>query len=351
MSLDIRPRLVVDLGAIKRNARALSARRPDAELMAVVKADAYGLGAERVVKALGEEGYRTFVVSYPEEARALYEALQGSVYYCLNAAPETGPYTERCRPIHYRVEDLANWQGGSCGVQVEIGIHRMGIRPEELNGLEPRREVGLVIAHMSHAGAPSAEENDQQRDLFAGLKEKLAPVFPKAMFGLSASGALLQEPGVAEESIRPGMAIFGGQAGELGPLEPAARFEAMILSVHDVKPGEAVGYNALWRAGGPSRIATLSAGYADGVPRRLSGQGAEVMVKGKRCPIVGAISMDLVTVDVTDHPQAEVGDWCELFGPSIPVDEVARKAGLIGYEVLTGIGERTRRIYEETSDR
>lgn len=341
---DYRPRLTIDLGALRRNIRAVRALRPGAEIMPVVKADAYGLGAEKIVPALIDEGCQQFFVAYPSEASALRPVSGDAVFHVLGPGPGSGPFDERCRPVLFSAEALSAWQGGPCGLQVDIGMNRLGAHPDDLAGIPPREDVGLVVAHLSHSGNPGSSRNAEEIALFRDLKSRLRPIFPKALFSLSATGGLMLDGPIDEDAVRPGVALYGGSPGAQGPLETVVRFEARVLSVHDVKAGDTVGYDGRWRATRGTRVATLSAGYADGIPRSLGGRGS-VFLGGRPCPILGAVSMDLITVDLSNAPQAAVGDWGELFGPNLKLDEVAGAAGTIGYELLTAVRGRTIRIY------
>ncbi|NNU15234.1 alanine racemase [Parvularcula sp. ZS-1/3] len=347
---DYRPRLTVDLAAVRRNLRALKNIRPGVEIMPVVKADCYGLGAEAVVPVLVDGGCSAFYVSYLEEAQALEKVARGAVFYILNAGSGAGPWTEEHRPVHYDAEALKAWQSGPCGVQIDIGMNRVGMPLSALEDMAPREDVSLVIGHMSDAGDPSSERNADQRARFEEIKSKLRQTFPRARFGLSATGGLLQKETVEEDCLRPGVGLYGAAAGSLGPLEQVATFEARVLTVFDVEPGELVGYSGRWSPQRPSKLATLAVGYADGLPRSLLG-GGKVFLGGARCPYAGAVSMDLLTVDITDAPgKVKPGDWAELFGEEIKVDWLADKAGTIGYELLTAVRGRTQRVYRD-SDR
>jgi alanine racemase len=347
---DYRPRLSVDLGALRRNVRTLRQLRPQAEVMPVVKADAYGLGAGKIVPALMEEGCDTFFVAYPEEAAELRQNATTAVFYVFGAAPGTGPYNEHCRPLFYTLEDLEAWRGGSCGIQVEIGMHRLGIDPHALAGVEERREVSLVIGHMSDAGDPASDRNHLQRSDFHQIAKALARTFPNARFSLSSTGGLMLEGDMAEDAVRPGVGLYGASPGSYDPLEPVATLEARVLSVQDIPSGARVGYNGTWTAPRPSRLATLGIGYADGLPRSVSNRGW-VAIGGEGFPIVGAVSMDLTIVDISKaQRRIAVGDWAEIFGRRISIDRLAEDAGTIGYELLTSIGGRTRRTYRDEDD-
>ncbi len=316
--------------------------------MPVVKADAYGLGAGRVIPALMDEGCDTFFVAYPEEAAELRQTATTAVFYVFGAAPGSGPYHEHCRPLFYSIEDLEAWRGGSCGVQIEIGMHRLGIDPHRLAGIDPRPEVALVVGHMSDAGDPLSDRNHLQRSDFSRITGALARTFPNARFSLSSTGGLMLEGGMKEDAVRPGIGLYGASPGSYDPLEPTATLEARVMSVQEIPAGARVGYNGTWTAPRPSRIATLGIGYADGLPRSLGNRGW-VAMGGEGFPIVGHVSMDLTTIDVSaaKHPVA-IGDWAEIFGRRISVDRLADEAGTIGYEFLTSIGGRIRRLYTDS---
>lgn len=348
MTDDFRPRLTVDLAALRRNARAMMAMRPGATLMPVVKADAYGLGAERVVEALLAEGVDSYFVAFAEEAVPLTALAPEACFYVFGAAPGTGPYTEQIRPILYRSDDLNAWRAGPCAVQVELGMNRLGMRAETLDGLAPREDVALVVAHMSDAGSPSSPRIAEQRQQFIETVLPLKTVFPNAVFSLSSTGHLMLEADVDEAAIRPGIGLYGAAPGPQGSLEPVATFEARVMSVHDVPAGETVGYSGRWTAPRPSRIATIGAGYADGIPRELTNKG-QVWLGGAACLMAGTISMDLITIDVTDAEEVKIGDWAEIFGSRINISDVAAKLGTIDYDLLTGIRGRTQRVYVDAS--
>ena len=341
---DFRPRLTIDLGALRRNVKTLKQLRPGAALTPVVKADAYGLGAEKIVPVLMDEGCDSFFVAYPEEAPPLRKVAPPAVFYAFNAAPNTGKYDTHLRPVFYRAEDLHAWNGGYCGVQIELGMNRLGISLQDLESVAPRNDVRMVVAHMSDAGDPSSDRNALQRENFGDAVRALKGIFPDAQFSLSASGGLMLPDAVEEDATRPGIALYGASPGLQDPLEPIATFEARVLSVHEIMEGDRVGYDGKWTAPRRSRIATLSVGYADGIPRSMTNRG-KVWLSGGERSMVGRISMDLTTVDVTEAGEVRVGDWAEVFGPNIIVDDLAHDAGTIGYELFTAIRGRTRRVY------
>lgn len=340
---DDRPRLTVNLGALRRNARRLMAAASRAEMMPVVKADAYGLGAAKVVRTLMDEGCTSFFVAYESQAHALRKAGLDATFYCYNARIGAGAYDQHVRPVLHCPGDLEAWPGGPCGAQVDVGMQRLGLAPSDLTRLGTYTDVAIVTCHLSDAGNPASPRNVQQQELFRSLLPSVRKAFPNARLSLSATGGVMLGVDQHEDIIRPGIGLFGGSPGMQPALEPVAALTARVLALRKVPKGTPVGYDGKWVADRDSTIATLSIGYADGLPRSLSGKGS-VILNAARCPIVGAVSMDLTTVDVTDRT-ASVGDWAEVFGKTILLDDVAASAGTIGYEVLTGLVGRTRRLY------
>lgn len=316
---------------------------PNARLMPVVKANAYGLGAVPIVRTMIDEGYKEFFVAYPQHAAELIAEGINAVFYCYNARPQNGGYSESIRPVLTSIEDLSAWAPAPCGVQIDIGMNRLGLCADELNRIPPRPDVEIVVAHMSHAGNINSPVNTDQRTTFETIRPRLKSLFPNAQLSLSASGNVLLGNGPQEDAIRPGISLYGGTPGMQAATEHVVSLEAQILSVRHVPKGETVGYDGTWTAPRDSRIATLAIGYADGLPRSL--RGGHVTVQGQQAPIVGAISMDLTTVDVTEIDQPAPGAWAEVFGHAIKLDTLAKQAGTIGYEILTRLGDRAQRIY------
>jgi alanine racemase len=212
-----------------------------------------------------------------------------------------------------------------------------------------RIDIKLIMSHLASADDPDDPKNEQQRAIF----EQLRAILPKAPASLAASDGLMLGPRFHFDLVRPGYAIYGGQAFRGGPtpVAPVVRVEARILQIRDVAPGQTVGYSATYKVERLSRIATVSAGYADGYFRTASApngkSGGAVAFKGRLAPIVGRVSMDLITVDVTDldSPAPKRGDLVELIGPALSLESVGQRAGTIGYEVLTNLGRRFERVY------
>ncbi len=336
--------VTVDSAAVARNWRRLT-QRTGAEVGAVVKADAYGHGIVDVAPALAAAGCRTYFVALPEEGLALRRALPDAAIYVLN-----GVFGDPREAIGARLtsflssgEAVAEWPADApFALNVDTGMNRLGLTvPEALAYRGPR--PALLASHFACADTPGHPKNVAQEEAFAAVRARFADV-PAS---LANSAALLTRPAAHHDLVRPGIALFGACAAEgVAALEPTVRLEARIIQVRRAATGETVGYGAAQTLGRDSRIAIASLGYADGYLRAAGGsdaaRGAPAAVNSVPVRLVGRVSMDLVAVDVTDAPCAR-GDLVELIGPNVPVDEVARHAGTIGYELLTGLSRRTER--------
>ncbi len=353
--------IVIDLNQIRANWRALADMVAPAECAAVVKADAYGLGAAHIIPALVSEGCRTFFVATADEADQARRLAPQAVIYVLDGSLDSAFLASiDARPVLSDEWELGTWstrcqvsgQRLPAALQIETGLNRRGMAPERLDGALTNVEFTLVMSHLACADDPAHPMNRQQLDAFNTARALLPP----APASLAASDGLMLGKVYHFEMVRPGYALYGGQAvgAARAPVEPVVRAYARILQISDVQPGQVVGYSATWTARMPSRIATIAAGYADGVFRHASGSdgrpGGVVAMSGKLCPIVGRVSMDLVTVDVSGCADAVAcwdspNGWVELIGPNITIEQVGARAGSIGYEVLTRLGRRFHRIY------
>ena len=355
-------RLVIDLGAIRRNYRRLVAELNGIPCAGVVKADAYGLGADRVAPVLWSEGCRTFFVATLEEAVRLREILPDATIACLNGllSGTESVFTDHgIVPVLNAIEQIAQWRshGSRVGdrlaamLQVDTGMGRLGLDTGELERVleNPETLEGIewlyLMSHLASADEPDNPTNAEQLRRFRHARHSL-PHRMKASFANS-SGIFLGAD-YHFDLGRPGIALYGGRpsADRDNPMLCPVRIEARILQVRTMEPGETVGYGGTWTAPRPSRIATLAAGYADGYLRSLSSAGS-AWLGGRLCPVVGRVSMDLITVDVTDLPATEAhpGATVELLGPNVTPDATADAAGTIGYELLTSLGKRYVRHY------
>jgi alanine racemase len=243
----------------------------------------------------------------------------------------------------------------AAALHVDTGLHRLGMSAKEVRELARdtdmlgHLDIALVMSHLACADEAGHPMNREQLDVFHRLRTGL----PRARASLAASDGLMLGGDFHLDLVRPGYALYGGQAAQerSAPVEAIVHVRARILQVHDVAVGGRIGYSASYRATSPRRIATIAAGYADGVFRHASATsetpGGWVAFGTKQAPIVGRVSMDLITVDVTgiDDPAPQRGDWVDLIGPDLPIEMVGRAAGTIGYEVLTRLGPRFHRVY------
>lgn len=355
-------RLTIDLGALAANWRTMAGAARGAEASAVLKADAYGIGLEQAGEALTRAGARTFFVALPDEGRRLRAVVGEAPIYVLNGFfPGAAPVflKERLRPVLGGPEEIDAWLAATRGagepaaIHLDTGMNRLGLTAEEAEALA--RDQGrlaalkpaLVMTHFACADCPGHPLTAEQVRRFDALRS----LFPGVPASFANSAAHFLDLPSLHDLTRPGIALYGGQPGAAAPLKPVATLQARIVRVREVAEGAAVGYGAAFVARRPSRIAVLSAGYADGYLRRAgasdAGPGAMAGVGGVAVPLAGRVSMDLIAVDVTDAPAeaVRVGAWVELFGPTIPIQEVAAAAGTIDYELLTSLGTRSERRY------
>jgi len=363
--------ITIDLPQIRANWRALAQRVAPAGCAAVVKADAYGLGAVRIIPALYRAGCRNFFVATIDEARKAQGYTPGATIYVLDGIlPGSAADIAAigARPVMTGIEEARSWAALAAGgvtappaaLHVDTGLHRLGIGEAELDflladdGLVRRLDIALVMSHLACADEAGHPMNRTQLEAFRRLRAKV----PKARASLAASDGLMLGRDYHFDLVRPGYALYGGQASpnRTTPVGPVVRVSVRILQVHEVPAGGTIGYSASYRALTPRRIATIAAGYADGVFRHASAgngeTGGAVSIRGQLAPIVGRVSMDLVTVDITEieGPLPGRGDFVDLVGPGLPLETVGSGAGSIGYEVLTRLGARFHRNYVDADD-
>jgi alanine racemase len=332
----------------------------------VVKADAYGLGMAEVAPALARAGCKTFFVATLGEAAELRALLLDATIYVLGGLlKDTGPVYRALglRPVLNSAAEVEEWAAFCSAVRAKLpaaihidsGMNRLGLSADEVaslaraKGLLGTLELTLLMSHLACADEPDHAKNETQRKTFDSLRAKL----PKAPASLANSAGILLGRAYHYDLVRPGIALYGGKARRTGAdrFAPVVELSGRILQVRDVPAGETVGYGATRALKRPSRIATLAVGYADGFFRSLSvadgKQGLQVYLGPHPAPLLGRVSMDLITVDVTDVPEehARRGAFVELIGKQIPAHHLAAHAGTIDYEVLTNLGARARRRY------
>ena len=354
--------LTVDLDAVIENWRILKAQTTHGRAAAVVKADGYGLGLAPVARALAAAGCETFFVAHLDEGIALRGFLgDGPRIVVMNGLM---PGSEAVHseyglwPVLNDPGQIVRW-AGYCRVRearlpavlhCDTGMSRTGLDRREaaalIEGPAPLAAMDLrfLMSHMACADTPSHRLNREQQRHFAGLVARL----PKAAEGamLAASSATFLGPDWHFDWIRPGVCLYGVRPNRNGPnpMRPTVALDARILQVRRIDVPESVGYGASHMARGPMRIATIAVGYADGFLRSLS-NNASAWLGEVELPVVGRVSMDLVTLDATHAPEAEAGTVVSLIGPRQDVDVLADKAGTIGYEILTSLGARYHRVY------
>lgn len=325
--------------------------------MACVKADGYGHGIVTVASALQEQvhGYAVCCIG---EALRLRDA-KIDLPVLLLEGPSTRAEIDEAlaRDLILCISDSRqlDWLDGtragrrpSCWLKIDTGMHRLGLAPSQVAcALERLRRLDLpapVVLCTHFAAADDPDDPLTTRQLTRFDDAAAATALPQSCAN---SAALFDRPDSHRDWVRPGYMLYGGNpfaardAATLG-LRAAMEFSAEIISVRDVAEGDGVGYGGRWRAPRPSRIATVAAGYGDGYPRHAP-DGTPVRIGAKRCPLAGRVSMDMITVDVTDHPDAVVGARAVLWGDDPGVDEVARSSGTIGYELLAGMPSRVPR--------
>jgi alanine racemase len=354
-------RLTIDLATLRANWAALAKRSGSAATGAVVKADAYGLGIDPVVRTLRQAGCETFFVALLDEGLRARTATPDAAIYVLNglfagAAPLF--VAGNLRPVLGSMAEVEEWAAidlpgkPPAAIHVDTGMNRLGLTLAEARILAGRSDLlkavrpALVMSHLACSDDPDNRMNPAQLERF----REVGSLFPGVPASLANSGGILLGRDYHFDLTRPGIALYGGRASAvMPPLSPVVTLQARVILVREADAGDTVGYGAAETLKRRSRIAVLSAGYADGYHRAAGSSdarpGARVHIRGKFAPLIGRVSMDLMTADVTGVPGVQRGDWAELFGPHIPIDEAASHAGTVGYEFLTGLGRRYERIY------
>lgn len=361
--------LRIDLDAIAGNYHLLQARlSPGAASGAVVKADAYGLGMDRVAPALFAAGCRDFFVALLDEGIALRAVLpQAAIHVFAGVtAACAGEFTRhRLIPVLNHLGQIADFTGHArhagarlpADIHVDTGMNRLGLperelaalaeRPDLLDGLDPR----LAMSHLACGDEPDHPLNRAQRDRFVAARRRV-PALAKAKASLANSGGLFLGADFHFDLTRPGAALYGltPHRGRLNPMAQVIRLQGRILQVRDVDRPMTVGYGAAHKVTGEGRIATVGVGYADGYLHALTNRG-HAHIGDIRVPVVGRVSMDLITLDVSQVPPGSAAPGCmvDLIGPHCPADCLAELAGTIGYEILTSLGRRYPRAYESVS--
>lgn len=367
--------LTIDLDALKANYAGLAAVCAPALTAGVVKADAYGLGIDRVAPALAAAGCTRFFTAFAEEGVAVRRAVPNATIYVLNGlfSEEGGPLyrDERLIPVLNSTADLRMWEtfcGVSgerlaCAINVDTGMNRLGLSVEEAlafaeeNALTRALEPVLLLSHLACADDALHPMNRRQLESF----QRVAAAFPGIESSLVNSAGILLGKEFHLSLTRPGIALYGGAIapGMRNPMRTVVTAEARIVQIRHARAGEAISYGASHTVERDTIVAVATIGYADGYPRSGSSAGVSLrqlegphghgFIQGRRVPILGRVTMDLTMFDITDLGPDMVakGDYIELFGPNLPLDEAATAAGTISYELLTALGRRYHRRYVE----
>ncbi|MCK3780856.1 alanine racemase [Ensifer sesbaniae] len=354
--------LTIDLAALARNYERLAAELAPARAAAVVKADAYGLGADRVTARLYEHGCRHFFVAQFVEALRLQPTLapDAEVYVLNGLQPgnETACAEHGIVPVINSMEQLQRWgetakaleRKLAAALQFDTGMSRLGVPPAERAAVASMLKAGtnidvqLIMSHLASADEPESDQNGRQ----LAEMNRITAEFPEYDLCFANSGGIFLGKPYHGVLARPGIALYGGAptADRANPMEAVVRLDVAVVQTRTVAAGARVGYSGTHIAAAETRLATIAAGYADGLPRSLSDRGA-VYCDGIRLPIVGRVSMDSITIDISALPQdrLQLGSLVEVLGPSQTLEDIARDAGTLAYEILTGLGQRYERQY------
>ena len=342
--------LTIDLDALAANYACIRAEAAGAAVAPVVKADGYGLGAGVVAGRLWAEGARSFFTARLSEGEALRAALGARPAEILildgavsGAAPRLA--AAALTPVLSTVEQAAYWRaegGGPAALHVDTGMNRVGVSPDEAEIIaRSGLPIALVMSHLGNAAEPDDPRNAAQLARFAPTRD----LFPNARASLAASSGAFLGPDYRFDLVRPGISLYGG-----GPrdrpdprIAAVASLDAPILQVRDLKPGDRLGYGAMFTAPRAMRVAIVGAGYADGVLRTAHARGT-AWTGGAPAPFL-IVSMDLIALDVSAQPGVRTGDRVELLGPHAPLDDLAAAAGSVAHELLVRISARAERRY------
>jgi alanine racemase len=352
--------LTIDLEALIANYRLIRAQVGPSAVAGVVKADGYGLGAVPVARALVEAGCRHLFVALLREAEELLPHVRGEAQvYVLNGllpGDEALCAAIGAIPALNSLDQLARWSALGRAqerplpalLQFDTGMSRMGLPPEHVDlllatpGLLDHVDLRFILSHLACADEPGHQANGEQLARFRAMAAR----FPGVPLSFDNSGGSFLERGHFD-LVRPGIALYGGAPhGGTNPMHPVVTLTARIAQLRNIPAGTGVGYGLTFHAARATRIATIPVGYADGWPRCLGNAGF-AWIAGLRVPIVGRVSMDSMTLDVTDVPDADLypGAPVELIGPHQSIDQVAADAGTIAYEILTQLSRRYDRVY------
>jgi alanine racemase len=342
----MRGKLTISLNAIRNNYQLLNQKTDQAVCSAVIKADAYGLGMKPVAENLHDTGITNFFVALLEEGIELRQILPEATIYVLNGIL---PNEEKLFLEHNLVPVLNDksqtelWQNGKlCALHVDTGLNRLGFNLNDFQKFD--LNVQLVMSHLACADTPDSWINKLQLQRFTEASQK----YPDAKKSLAASDGIFCGPDYYFDMVRPGAALYGlnPTPSQQNPMQQVVQLSVPVLQTRIVEQDGFVGYAATKEVKKGQRLATVSLGYADGFFRSLSNAG-RLYYKDIALPVLGRVSMDVITVDISALPEnaLNAGDWLDVFGPNQSPDQLAKAAGTIGYELLTALGQRFERVY------
>ncbi len=350
-------RITIELAALAANYAQLRTRAPGAEVAAVVKANAYGLGVGPVAARLMQQGCRTFFVGTLTEGLELRRLQPAARILVLNELP-AGSVAQYLRhqllPVLNTMDEVRAWAaqgaGAPAALQLDTGMTRAGLAAADVaamcapGNLRQSLNLVLLMSHLACADDPGHALNRQQLSRFAALRAH----WPGVPWSIANSAGIFLGPDYHGDLVRPGIALYGGRPGASGdnPMQEVVQLESRVLQVRQLTHAASIGYGATQALAPHARVATLGIGYADGYPRSLSSRGC-AMWQGQRAPVAGRVSMDLLTLDVSAAGFAGLagGDWVTLLGNGLALEEVAATAGTVNYELLTSLSRRAERIY------
>jgi len=352
-----KPRVDIDLEAVCANYRMLARASAPARAAAVVKCNAYGLGLGPVARSLAiKERCEIFFVAYAETGAALRQALEGvapdaKIYIFNGPAAQSLCLFDQHRliPVLNSLTQATLWArarpGAPAALHIDTGMNRLGAEPTELDAIKNLDDlnISLVMSHLACGSEPQRSMNARQLETF----NDAAANFPKAPKSLAASAGALMAPDFHCDLTRLGVGLYGVSPFDEPDerIRPVARLTAPVIQIRSAAKGETAGYSGKYPIDRPSKLATVALGYGDGFPRAGS-NAAYAFIGGALCPVAGCISMDLITLDVTDAKEpVSFGDRAEFFGPNLTIEDAAKSCGTIGYELLTNLGARVNRRY------
>ncbi len=350
---------VIDLDALKFNLQKVKHFAPDSKVMAVIKSNGYGHGICEVAGAL--KAADAFAVARVDEAVKLREAGFEQRIAVLEGFSDIDElslhYQFKLEPIIYTDQQLLLLEKNRsqtlshCWLKIDTGMHRLGIDPELFQAFYERISQLSAVSVMTHLACADELEHSATR-LQMELFNRVTKNCP-AEKSVANSAAIMEWPELNVEWVRPGIMLYGvspfsGKFGEEHGLKPVMSLHSKLISIKNVKRGEAVGYGGNYLCNNDCRVGVAAIGYGDGLPRQIK-SGTWILLNGKKVRIIGRVSMDMITIDLTEQPEAEVGDVCQLWGKGVPVENIAESADTIGYTLLCGVTRRVQMIYQGKS--